>query len=726
MMLLEAITLPITDPVVQFLLILLIILFAPLVFNKLRIPHLLGMIIAGAVVGTNGFGVLPDNDLLVGKDSVGLLGTAGLLYIMFLAGLEIDMEDFKKNSFKSIVFGLYTFLIPMTLGTLTGLYLLHYSLQESILLASVFSSHTLIAYPIISKYGVTQNRAVNVAVGGTMITDTLALLVLAVILGMQKGEVNFDFWWQISWKTLTFILGVVVVFPWIARLFLKTFTDNILQYIFVLAMVFLGAFFAELAGIDRIIGAFLAGLTLNKLVPQTSPLMNRVEFVGNAIFIPFFLISVGMLIDYEAFFKGFDTLKVALIITTIALLSKYLAAVLTQKTFKFTKDEMHIIFSLNGAKVAATLAIVLTGYKAGLFDENILNGTIIMILVTCTVSSFVAQKAARNLARQEAAGKLTSDWENGERILIPVNRLEATEQLIDLSLNIKQRKSKTHYYGLNIIDNSTSGVELEAKARRIMSSAVKAAAAANCELEPVIRYDINIVNGIMSVVREQKITDLILGLHHQKGFSQSFLGNLTTGILEKCNTTTMIYKYIQPLSTVKRHLILVPDRAEEEPGFPFWLARVWNIARNTGAKLIFYTTFKTFDAIQKQPMPNAPEHYELVEFSDWSDLFRFSPDIRSDDNIIMVLSRKDRPSYNNVMEKIPATMNKNFEGNGIILIFPIQEGIEYASHIDLTNPSILEFERSRVAKLFTRSVKLSKVGGKKLKNVLRTKLYGNN
>jgi len=724
MILLGAITLPIADPVLQFLLILLIILFAPLILNKLRIPHLLGMIIAGAMVGTKGFGLLPESDLLVGKDGVGLLGTAGLLYIMFLAGLEIDIEDFKKNSFKSIVFGLYTFLIPMILGTFTGYYLLDYSLKSSILLASMFSSHTLIAYPIISKYGVTQNRAVNVAVGGTMITDTLALLVLAAIIGMPKGEgmtFDIDFWWGISWKTLIFILGVVFIFPRFARWFLKTFTDNILQYVFILAMVFLGAFLAEQVGLDRIIGAFIAGLTLNKLVPQTSPLMNRVEFVGNAIFIPFFLISVGMLIDYQAFFKGFETIKVALIITTVAIFAKYLAAVLTQKTFKFTKDEMHIIFGLNSAKVAATLAIVLVGHKAGLLDENILNGTIIMILVTCTVASFVAQKAAKNIAQQEAAGKFSNEWENEARILIPINRLEATEQLIDLSLNIKQKKSKARFYGLNIIDNSTSGIELEAKAKRIIERAVKAAAAANCELEPVIRYDINIVNGIMSVVREQKITDLILGLHRQKGFSQSFLGNLTNGILEKCNTTTMIYKYIQPLATIKRHLILVPDKAEEEPGFLFWLARVWNIARNTSSKMIFYTTFATFEAIKKTPISNMPDNIDFTEFNDWADFFFISRDVRRDDNIVIVLSRKNRPSYKTEMAKIPNALNKNFQNNSILLVFPIQEGIEYEPHIDLTNPSILEIERSRLGKLFARIVSISKMGRKKLNIMLSKK-----
>ena len=335
MMLLSAfdLTLPLKNPVLIFSLILFIILFAPLILNRLKIPHLIGLIIAGALIGPNGF------NLMLRDSSIILFGTVGLLYIMFLAGLEIDLAEFKKNSSKSLVFGLYTFIIPMTLGTVAGLYILNFSILTSVLLASMFASHTLIAYPIVSKLGVAKNRAVNITVGGTMITDTLALLVLAAIAGMSTGEVNNLFWIRLSVSVLFFGLIVVFLFPIIGRWFFKRFDDNISQYIFVLAMVFLGAFLAEAAGIEAIIGAFLVGLSLNRLIPHTSPLMNRVEFVGNALFIPFFLIGVGMLIDYRVFFQDFETIKVAVIMVVIATASKFIAAWLTQKTFRFSKDE---------------------------------------------------------------------------------------------------------------------------------------------------------------------------------------------------------------------------------------------------------------------------------------------------------------------------------------------------------------------------------------------------
>jgi Kef-type K+ transport system membrane component KefB len=207
--------LPLTNPVLKFLLILVIILFAPILFNKVKLPALLGLIIAGAIIGSFGFHLM-DRD-----SSIILAGTAGLLYIMFLAGLEIDLVDFKKNSFKSIIFGLYTFIIPMVLGLIAGIYVLGFSVATSVLLASMFASHTLIAYPIISKLGVAKNRVVNITAGGTMITDTLALIVLVVIVGMSAGEIGEGFWFKLSLSIIASGLVIILIFPIVARWFFK-------------------------------------------------------------------------------------------------------------------------------------------------------------------------------------------------------------------------------------------------------------------------------------------------------------------------------------------------------------------------------------------------------------------------------------------------------------------------------------------------------------------------
>jgi len=664
--------LPLTDPVLKFLLILVIILSAPLLLNKLKIPHLLGLIIAGAIIGPNGL------NLVLRDSSIILSGTAGLLYIIFLAGLEIDMGDFKKNSGRSFVFGMYTFLIPMALGIVAGLYVLHFSMETSILLASMFASHTLIAYPIISKLGITKDKSVTITVGGTMITDMLALLVLTVIVGMATGVIGEHFWTRLSISIVIFVLFVVIAFPIAGRWFFKHVQDSISQYIFVLVMVFL----AELAGIESIIGSFLAGLSLNRLIPRSSPLMHRVEFIGNSIFIPFFLIGVGMLIDYRAFFTSFDTIKVGIVMIIVATIAKYAAAWLTQKTFRMSVDQRRIIFGLSNAQAAATLAAVMVGYNVilgqtpegepiRLLNESVLNGTILMILVTCTMASFSAQRGAHNLAAT-ASSETDETGDHKERILIPLSNEDTAEELVNLSLATKSKKNTHHLYALNILDNKVSGDDQQLKkSRRLLENAALTAAATDTHLQELQRYDLNVTNAILSVILEHRITDLVLGLHKEKGIPSSFLGRITEGILDYSDVTTLIYKPAQPLSTMKRHLVVIPVQAEKEAGFPQWVARVWNVIQNTGAKAIFYGSSDTLGRL-KTLLGKRGGEMEFTEFSDWEDFLIVFRDVHKDDNLWIVMSRHNGISFNPSMNRIPGYLNKYFQQNSFILVYPLQ------------------------------------------------------
>lgn len=672
--------LPLADPVLKFLLILVIILSAPLLLNKLKIPHLLGLIIAGAIIGPNGL------NLVLRDSSIILSGTAGLLYIMFLAGLEIDMGDFKKNSGRSFVFGMYTFLIPMGLGIISGLYLLNFSINTSILLASMFASHTLIAYPIISKLGISKDKSVTITVGGTMITDMLALLVLTIIVGMATGQIDKHFWTQLSVSIVVFVLFIVIIFPIAGRWFFKRVQDSISQYIFVLVMVFLGAYLAELAGIESIIGSFLAGLSLNRLIPRSSPLMHRVEFIGNSIFIPFFLIGVGMLIDYKVFFTSFDTIKVGFIMIVVATVAKYAAAWLTQKTFRMSVDQRRIIFGLSNAQAAATLAAVMVGYNVilgqtpegqpiRLLNESVLNGTILMILVTCTMASFSAQKGAHNIAANSSPDKAEDHENQKERILIPVSNEDTAEELINLSLAIKSKKNNQHLYALNILDNKNSNNDQQLKkSRKLLENAALTAAATDTHLQELLRYDINVTNAILSVILEHNISDLILGLHKEKGISTSFLGHITEGILNHSDVTTLIYKPTQPLSTMKRHLVVIPDRAEKEAGFPQWVNRIWNVIQNTGAKVIFYGSPETLERL-KNILRKRGGEMEFTEFGDWDDFLIVFRDVQKDDNLWIIMSRMSGLSYNANMNRIPSYLNKYFQSNSFILIYPLQANV---------------------------------------------------
>ena len=671
-------TLPLADPVLKFLLILLIILAAPLLLNKLRIPHLLGLIIAGAIIGPHGF------NLVLRDSSIILSGTAGLLYIMFLAGLEIDMADFKRNSTKSLAFGMYTFLIPMILGTVVGIWVLQFNVLTSVLLASMFASHTLIAYPIISKLGISKNKAVSITVGGTMITDTLALLVLTIIVGMATGQVNDMFWIRLGVSILIFALIVLFGFPFIGRWFFKHVHDNISQYIFVLVMVFLGSFLAQVAGMEAIIGAFLSGLALNRLIPQSSPLMNRVEFVGNAIFIPFFLLGVGMLIDYRTFFTSFETIKVGLIMIIVATAAKYIAAWMTQKTFHLSTDQRSVIFGLSNAQAAATLAAVMVGYNVitgtdangepiRLLNESVLNGTILMILVTCTIASFAAQKGAHNIAAQDISDKEENKKES-EHILIPVSNEKTVEELVNLSLAIKSPQNKNGLFALKVIDNHHSDEKALKQSRRVLQTAVNTAAATDIRMKDLLRYDLSISNAIASVVKEREITDLVVGLHKEKDIPAAFLGHIVESVLAESSVSTFIYKPAQPISTVRRHLIIIPELAEKEIGFNQIIFRLRNVTQNTGAATVFYGSEATLNALKKLLAKKSGEA-SYIEFNDWDDFLIVFRDIKPDDTMWIILSRKEGLSYAPAMARIPKYLNKYFQANSFVLAYPVQAGM---------------------------------------------------
>lgn len=669
-------SLPIEDPVLKFLLVLVIILAAPLLLNKIKVPHLLGLIIAGAIIGPNGFNVLSRDSSIV------VTGTTGLLYIMFLAGLEIDMGDFKKNKWKSLTFGLYTFIVPFVLGYLGGYYILHFSMLTSILFASLFSSHTLIAYPLVSKLGIAKNKAVNITVGGTMITDILALLVLAIIVGMSQGDVGTEFWIKLSVSFILFALIVLIVFPIIGRWFFKRVDDKISQYIFVLVMIYLAAMLAELAGVEAIIGAFFAGLALNRLIPHTSSLMNRVEFVGNAIFIPFFLISVGMLIDFKVFFKSWETLEVAGIMLAASIGGKYLSAVATQKTFRLTKEEGKLIFGLSSASAAATLASVMVGYNiilsetetgepVRLLNEHVLNGSILLILISCTISSFISMASAQKIAEADNEDTVSGDSHEEESILLAINHEETVERMVNLGILIKAHSNTEDLFALNVIneDKNESSVK---NAEKLLHQATDTAAAADVKLQALKRYDNDVINGVNNVIKEQKITDLIIGLEDEKGFSPSFVYNLYNGYLQNDDVNVLVYHAAQPLSTIKKYAVMIPANAHKEAGFFHALLRVWNIARNSGATIVFYAPENILDILQKI-IKKANIEAEFIIMNTWQDGERTATQLKEDEALIILMAKRGMQSYIPQMRLIPELLNRYLNDNNYLLIFPFSE-----------------------------------------------------
>ena len=666
--------LPVTDPTWIFFLVLVIILFAPIVLERLRIPHIIGMILAGVVIGEHGFNILARDS------SFELFGKVGLYYIMFLAGLEMNMEDFKSIRVKATVLGLLAFIFPLGIGIWTNLHLLGYSLATSVLLASMYASHTLIAYPIVIRYGINRQRAVSIAVGGTAVTDTLTLLVLAVVGGMYKGETSEMFWIWLVLKVVVLSVVIMYAFPRIGRWFFRRYSDNVVQYIFVMAMVFLGAGLMEFVGMEGILGAFLAGLVLNRLIPHVSPLMSHLEFVGNALFIPYFLIGVGMLIDVNVLFGHIDSVKVAVVMIIVALLGKWIASWLTQKIYKMRALERELMFGLSNAQAAATLAAVLVGYNIilpngeRLLNEDVLNGTILLILVTCVVSSFITEHAAKRIAMDDAEVSDEKAQEK-EKFLIPVANPETLESLMSLAMVVRDEKQPDNLVALNVINDNNGSVKQEMRGKRSLERAAQIAASTSVRLKTVSRFDLNITTGILHTAKEYEATNIIIGLHCKMSIVDSFFGNLTENLLKNTYLQVMVARFLIPVNTLRRIIVAVPPKAEFEHGFMKWITHMCRMSSQLGCRVHFYAHPQTLGYIrgyiQKKHKDTRVAYSEL---EDWDDLLLLTGQVNYDHLLVIISARRGSISYDSAFERLPMQISKYFNNNSIMLLYPEQKG----------------------------------------------------
>jgi Kef-type K+ transport system membrane component KefB len=666
---------PVTDPTWIFLLVLIIILFAPILLSRLHIPHIIGMIIAGIIIGEYGFNILERDS------SFELFGKVGLYYIMFLAGLEMDLEGFKKNRIKALVFGVLTFMIPMILGIWSSISLLGYGLTTSVLLASMYASHTLIAYPIVNRYGLSRLRSVSITVGGTALTVAWALLALAVISGMYKREIGHLFWIMLTVKVVLVCFLIIYFIPRIGRWFFRKYEDSIMQFIFVLVMVFLGGGLLELAGMEGILGAFMVGLVLNRLIPNISPLMNRLEFVGNALFIPYFLIGVGMIIDLRVLFTGGTALKVAAVMTVVATFSKWLPAWMTQKIFHMQASERTMMFGLSNAQAAATLAAVLVGNKieiapdVPLLNDDVLNGTVVMILFTCIISSITTERAARKIAVQDNSGDLEEKPREEENILIPIANPETIENLVNMALVMKEPRRKDGLTALSVInDGNVSNTRL-VQAKRYLERSAMVAAAVDVSVNTVTRFDLNVASGIIHTMKEYNASEVIIGLHRKVTLVDSFLGALAENLLKGTHKQIMIIKCLMPVNTLRRIIVAVPLKAEYEAGFFKWVERLCRMGLQLGCRVHFYAHPDTLGYLKGYiSYKHKGMRREFTALEDWNDLLLLTKQVHFDHLLVIVSARRGFISYDPSFEKLPSQITRYFSNNSLMVLYPDQYG----------------------------------------------------
>jgi len=669
---------PITSPTLIFFVVLLIILFAPIIMGKLRIPHIIGMVLAGMVIGEHGL------DILVRDSSFELFGKVGLLYIMFLAGLEMDLESVKKNSRNFLIFGLLTCLIPFLLTYLMSRLMIGYGHTASFLLGCIMASNTLIAYPIISRYGLQRDSSVMLSVGSSMLSLFLALLMLAALSAAYDEDTGILFWLLFLLKFAAFLALLVWSIPRVARYFLRRYSDAVMQYIFVLSVMFLSAALSEAIGVEGIVGAFLSGLILNRYIPHVSSLMNRIEFIGNALFIPYFLIGVGMLINVRSLFDGWHMLWIVTLIAFFGTFGKAVAAYLSSLLFHLPKRAGNMMFGLTCAHAAGAIAMVMVGMHLQvspgvyLVNDEILNGVVIMILITCIISTLVTQHASEQIIlanREHSVDSFHLSAADDEKIMLCVKYPEIAPQLLELAIMVRNEKLNRSLVALNVVYDDHQEATHREQGLQLLERLAQRAVANDIRLETQVRLATNIANGIKHAFREFGASEIIMGMHVHTDVNAKFWGEFIQSLYNGLNRQIVLTRFVQPLNTLRRIQVVVPSRAEYEPGFHRWLERLSRMASNLDCRIQFHGRNESL-ALIRQYVNNhhSSVRAEYTYMAHWNELPKLAATIQDDHMFVVINARKGTISYKSALERLPNELQQHFSGKNLMIIFPDQYG----------------------------------------------------
>ncbi len=661
---------PVTDPVLVFAIILLIILVSPVILRKIRVPGIIGLIVSGIIIGPAGFNIIEKNQ------AIDLFATIGLLFLMFIAGLDLDQQQFRRTRHKSLLFGFLTYSIPFATGLPVCYYLLDYNLITSLMISNMFATHTMVSYPVVSRLGLTRNEAVAVATGGTIITDTLVLFVLAVISGTVTGGSGYGQYVRLILSFIAFLLFLVyVVLPVSRWAFRRLEDDNNSQFVYTAFVVFVCAALAMAAGLEPIIGAFAAGFLLNRLIPADSILRNRIDFTGNALFIPFFLVSVGMIVDLRIVFSSPMTIIIALVLTAVALTGKFLAAEITSRILGFTGDQRRLLFGLTSSHAAAILAVIMVGFRIGIVDETIINGTILLILITCLVSSVVTESAGRKIALGKAELNGKSDVPEQETVLVSLSNPDNVERLVSLAFALKKKGTGNPVYALSVVDDGESSDEKLISAKAALERVAAIATAAGRNLEPVITYDNNPSAGIKRAAREREATDIIIGVPGRPTLADLLFGRAVEQLITNSRQNVYLFNPAIPNNLFRKIHVFIPPNIEKEDNFRPILDKLITLAGKTAAPVEFHcfpgSSFSPSKHLRKR---NHQGNYKSNHYTDEKDLPDISQLLGRDDLPVIITPRRGSLSYSAAYDGWRKRIIKNAGGKGYIIVYPGMAG----------------------------------------------------
>ncbi|MBN2348011.1 MAG: cation:proton antiporter [Bacteroidales bacterium] len=656
---------PFSEPVIIITMVLLILLIGPVFFERVRIPSIVGLLISGAIIGPHGFNLVsPDLEF-------SLLGTMGLLYLMFLAGLEIDLIDFIENKAKSIFIGLATFVLPFILGYLVCRYLLHYEVIASWLIAAMLSSHTLISYPLLGRLGIVSKPIVTVIVGATIIADILALVAMELITNFADKGFEMDSLLMLGLHFLLLFFVVFLVIPRLSRVFLNKYEGDLgVQYIFVLVILFASSLVAYLLEIEPILGAFFSGLVLNRLIINSSPLYKRIEFIGSNLFIPFFLISIGILANFKVYLNQPVQLVFLIVMIITALAGKYLAALLSRLILKTSKTETDLIFGLSVSRAASAIAIILIGFNMGFIPEAVLNNTVILILVTSISSSYITQKAGKKLLFEE-------DTINGgnkvkQKILVPVANPSNMENLLEFASLIKVEDNNIPVYPLTIFTNQTEvRTNIDKTQQRITK--VIDSLQSDVSFETSSRIDNNVTNGIVRAAEEVIATAIVMGWNKSKTPFHILFGNVLKNLLNKTERMVIVLKTPSTFRQIRKIHLLCPENAQYEKGFHLWLDTLGFLIKKLQLKAsVDCNSSQTLEAIQYYTSRNGTLKYFDLQQNEVSQHIKENIRNSSAELLVFIHSRKKTISYSKTFEGVMNSTMARFNKNNIVLIYPEQ------------------------------------------------------
>ena len=655
---------PITDHIWASMIILLVVLTVPLLMARIRFPQIAGLIVAGVLIGPGCLGIVQSDQVL------DFFSSTGLLFIMFFAGLEIDLEEMKKNKVWGIGFGVMTFAAPWILCYLTGRYMAGMDVASAGIMACILGSHTLVSYPIISRYGQGRRKSVTISVAGALVAILLALVTYAVVQASAGGQEFNPI--LFAAKVAIYAAIVIFLFPRIARLFFSQVKSSFSHFLFVLIMLALSCGLAQLAGIESILGAFLAGLVLNRYIPKSSPLMNRLDFVGNTLFVPVFLVSTGMMIDFKELIGNFAVLYLFTLIFTAGTIGKWLVAFLIQKSCHMNACDRRILFGLSESHAAGALAIAMGAYAAGLFENTALSATVLTVLFSCIVSNLETERGARKLHAMEQENQ-AAHAEN--RLLVALTGSNTLQAIMDTAMTLHSPEDRD-MVGLYVTVGGDHTQKYMQDGRDRLSEAARIAASADIPFTSQNRLGNNITESIIHASTEFQATRLLMGLPLKPDITTRYYESIIRSLTEGFGGQIVLQRFMRPMNTIRRITVLVPGPVVQDDAFENCLKSLYGITMAIGCATEFYGKEQAIDAVRSLGLNFSSGRVRYNAVGESADMNWVIADAHQDHLLVMIGQRDSETHAGRAFLHLYERLHMSETEFSVMLLYPDTDNLK--------------------------------------------------